>query len=732
MTLKNNSNNRYRLYINSCIELAKSIIIKFDDIADNINTTIMTQYGLSAVDLSDKSTWKYYLNLAGEYHTSDTIMKIKSLDVDEEIILNKVNLIKHKTTKLAYSNISNRYYKELVTKYPNQEMLIRGILFPIPISKSTIAKNGEVLGYPSYLVENNEYNLIYDIQTWIDNYLFRWTNSQYAIAHDLYIETYISQFYLHLLQAIITTRLNKCMTIEAHSYHIRQYLASHGFLDSYLDTLNNEQALFFYRNIRYIENNSGKKEVFDWLIEKIMSLRNLSFYEVDFLHNTKNILIDKVADNIFKTLPLNPIASDTIKLDRDLDEINTVMVNLASGNKEYCSDNYDYINNRLRYSDNNKLKTKLLQSSAIDRTDMFVYSKEEISINHWIYLVAKHKYLSSVYITLPKQTTNLKLSAQEAAALYIYSLHKIISNNANINDLNILKYRVSRVVNINNDYSLSDLIALTDTKYVSLNEVEEIYETKVFIDTIYSVIDFKDLCGTLFAVSNYQYLLYSSKQHHFSRAMAQVLVGALYVDETLSFSDLTVNNEHITYQQLLDRLSLNLDDYTIDDYTELASSIVTYTLALDINDNNNLTYIQKSMSDLFMQLSSYSIRIVNEIDANNGKLLPFTTVRMTLNKKKTTFVDYVEVATSGVFESKHNVEVDYVVPMKQNYNHNYSAARQTMFEHDISLEILRDIERETEITYFNPTLSHGADMPFNFDSLPDNKKEELFYLFMDK
>jgi hypothetical protein len=112
-------------------------------------------------------------------------MTVPSLDIAQRIVFNKVNLQTHLATKQAYS-YGTRYYQELVLQYPEQEMLILGILYPADITKAVNAKDGTILAYPPELVELYEVSLIPKLQTWLDNYLFRWFNKQFILTDDLY------------------------------------------------------------------------------------------------------------------------------------------------------------------------------------------------------------------------------------------------------------------------------------------------------------------------------------------------------------------------------------------------------------------------------------------------------------------------------------------------------------------------------------------------------------------
>ena len=62
--------NYYKLYVNQVLDLSKTMVIKVEAVADSINERLKATYG-NVFDVDDKRTWKYYLNLSCQYHSTD-------------------------------------------------------------------------------------------------------------------------------------------------------------------------------------------------------------------------------------------------------------------------------------------------------------------------------------------------------------------------------------------------------------------------------------------------------------------------------------------------------------------------------------------------------------------------------------------------------------------------------------------------------------------------------------
>lgn len=92
----------------------------------------------------DARTWKYYLNIpVVSNYSTDAPIKITSLDTLEEIVFNKTNLSVHSNS--ASVSYNSRYYRELLVKYPDNELLILGILYPADLNQAIAAKDSSIV-----------------------------------------------------------------------------------------------------------------------------------------------------------------------------------------------------------------------------------------------------------------------------------------------------------------------------------------------------------------------------------------------------------------------------------------------------------------------------------------------------------------------------------------------------------------------------------------------------------
>ena len=103
----------YKDFLKKILLFSKSINFKMDILADMINNNLVA-LGYD-IDIYDKTTWKYYLNISGEKHISNKSVIIKLIENGEEVELTKDLFNTYKYTKEELLKSEN-YYKELINK----------------------------------------------------------------------------------------------------------------------------------------------------------------------------------------------------------------------------------------------------------------------------------------------------------------------------------------------------------------------------------------------------------------------------------------------------------------------------------------------------------------------------------------------------------------------------------------------------------------------------------------
>ena len=611
------SKNYYELYIASVLSLAETLVIKSSATADSINAVLIQIYGNSSVDPYDKTTWKYYKNICGQYHSTDSPIEIVSLDTLQTITFNIENLTINTATKKAYQ-YGTRNYNELVSLHPNMEMLILGILYPADMDKAVNSDDGTILSYPPVYVESNEVNLIGNLEKWVKNFDIRWHNQQFGISDDLYETTYLGLLYLNLVPAILNLRLRACKTSEAHSFHIRQYLASHGMLDSYLDDMTKKQALFLYRNINYIERNNGKRNIFQWLVEHIMTQRNLPLAELVMKHDTSVMPDSLYADIHFKRKDINNSFNSINKEQYTLDELLTKEYPLAIDNKSYTNENIGKIDRLFKNSLSSVVATKVLESSVIDYSDSTPYTFYDVAINHWLALAANDTYNTYIRFKNPINGQLINMHCKDAFIYMTYASAKLMGANV----VNIPKLFAQRVIR-QPKATISDLMEVADTKYIKPIDAYDIVSYIPIISRCVSVDAFYELTTEIFNCAQYHRRFVANQQHYFRRGLIDNMVSRVYCDKVCQ-----VVPDNTTFENWLISKNLPTDTLTNEQYIAIVVELFETTTGGSIDSTKAMRQLQSAMIGLMTQLSSYSIQYIAEVNGSNIKLTSGSIIRI--------------------------------------------------------------------------------------------------------
>jgi hypothetical protein len=716
-------NNQYQLYIESVYNLAQTIVIKFEDAATAINFLVIKNNGIASVS-NDPYTWKYYQNMSGVYHFSDSPMIITSLDTLEIITFNKINLSNHPATRAAYE-FDTRQYRELLQRFPDQEALILGILYPC---NAIAAREGTILSYPTSLVESNEYSFNENLQTLIYNYIDRWINRQFTISDDLYCATYMAQMYFHLVPSIINLRLSACKTNEAHSFHVRQYLASHAMLDVYLDTMTKFQALFFYRNILYIQRNSGKQDTFDWLVDNIMTHRALPLYDFTMKHNVANMLpndqneqtLSYYPEITFRRKPINYPTVDPEKTFSSLTQIVTKLNPQARDNPEYQQETFIDVMNTLEDSKSNVVITKLLESSVTDYSDSVPYTLESILLNQWLDWSVSGVYDAYVSLTFPKNKTSIVVSVKDAFIIFIYALNKSIGITPTLVP-SVLATRILRTPVA----TFSDLRNVTDKVYLKDTAITELLSTVPTITTVNSIDAFYKQAVKVFESTQVQYYLCALEEHFIIRGDKRIATSKIYCDKKIQLKPTGT-----LFVDYLNSLSLSFSDYTGSDFNILATSIFGQTTGLIANATLSIKKIQKAMVDLMTQLSSYSINIVSDVNQTGIVLVQTGSTRLgdiLSSSGDETYVGNVPIRILSIGTTVSDKKLfDFNTQYPLTVSHASESSLNTI-DPGLSFSVLDypDIADPTEVELSNITVIAGTDFYNEFNSLTLLQKQSL-------
>ena len=272
------------VYRNQVMVFLRTLTIKFSPIADRYNTTLQG-YGVATPD--DMAQWKYYLNLQGLYHSSDTPMYVTSLDTQEVISFDVKTLKDHPRTTQGYTP-GSVYHADLIARYPEQVDLIKSILYPISDVESAIsADDFTILACSNTVLEASEYAYILrELQTQLTYIGKRWymQNLQYEPYYNVVFWGLLWQF---LPQVIFSARFKAIRTADVHSWFVWEYLNSFG-IDNYSDILDRQRTMWLYRNIDYLMAHRGSRKNLGLLADNILDIVGIGLFERKFAIQTQD------------------------------------------------------------------------------------------------------------------------------------------------------------------------------------------------------------------------------------------------------------------------------------------------------------------------------------------------------------------------------------------------------------------------------------------------------------
>lgn len=604
-----------KLYLDSVMALAQTLTIKFPAAA-TMRNEYLSLIGYN-VDPSAPSTWAYYMNLAGQYHASDTPMTVVSLDTLETIEFTYDNLLLHRATRKAYA-YGTSYYQNLLSRYPNQETLIRGILNPVPMETILSAKSWEILYYDSEHVESQEVYLISDLQEWINNFTNRWYMPLPARVQLQYPATFFGLMFSHLPGEIINIRNRYVRTPQVHSYHLWCYLGSHGRLNKFKDYTSLKQALYLYRNIEYIEAHAGKTSTFVDLIANILTERRIPLTAYELQQDTSSIGEGIYSTGTVAKIPQNTLAESVSGIQYiTIEDALENEVDSAKDNADYLETQKSTVPDMVKNAITNILPTKVLESVMVDQSDAMPRKLTDTLLTEWIYLASHGKYTANIILTDPISQEAMSMSVKEALVLWVYAVMQQFE--ITLTDIpKLTAFFAQRIPSP----TFSELRKATQKTYVTELGIQVAMTETTSVSTIISTEAFYSTAVAIQGNLSAHRMMYTSMEDFYQRGEWEVLCRKFYCDEPCTLVD-----QPTTYATWFKEKNWTLSMSTPQEWSDFALSIFTIATGSDLRSTISISDIHSAMIGIMTQLSSYGVQYVHKTIAAPGIVLDNLAVR---------------------------------------------------------------------------------------------------------
>ena len=627
-------NNIYKLEI---LNFLKSITIKNSAKANLIKEQTIIDYGLDELSEYDNP---YYKNLFGEYSIYDEMMYIKSLDTYEIIEYTKENLNNNPKTKMSYV-IGSDFYKKLCDKYPLQKDLIKNIRYPVNSKKEAIeSSNFSLLVYDGSLLQENEKDyIIINIKKYLQYIKERWYVKEFEYDK-YYIVVFEYLIYGILFNYIESLRLDNLQSPYVHIFHVKEYLKSKG-LGEYLLYLNYNQLMFLYKNIDYIYNNEGKKEILELITDQLLSQVGAGITYKEIYLNTKN------SENTLTLIPevitkkLND-KSDSININNIASLENFIYLLNENENVEpdISTNNINNLSKQLQLQKYTKIPTKYLQLN----NNFKIRNFDEFVLNHinsmFVYGLVEKNLNYNLSLSTP-YTDILILDTIDAYLLYNYCYLK--SNNieptmipTTFSMYSVIETPIIEYSNINKyftfknrSFNIEDFVDIkwvldkfkitNDNNYKSYDEFLNLMMSH--LEAFYYLYNLANAGSEILITDAVNHLL---KQLYFKGTKTKQLLGdTLYqswFDNRSDIKSLITNVDNISTDQrnVWKELSESIAEVTI----YIPDMFTKYT-SLQSNNKNTLLYLK----NLLKKLSSYNICFLDTDEGDNSLFYDVTNLK---------------------------------------------------------------------------------------------------------
>ena len=663
-------------YIKHTIMFSNSIVVKSLGAAIAINKTVMN---LTFTTIpQDKTTWRYFMNISGKKHPTNNDVMVYIIETGKKELLTKEILDKYPVTKKELLN-NESYYDDLINEYPKDRLYIHGCLYPVDIKTAIAAPEGTILAYNPKYVEDAEYSLIKELNSFTTNYFKRWYIKEYTIVDELYIAGVLANLFAILPAKIMNIRLSKIMTPEVHSFHMEHFFRSTLDLWEPAQVLTPASRMWLYKNLRYLKNNIGKNSTLNTIIEKIFNANamGLGSYNIrvnDVAYNLDSRTNDPkkipISEPIF-TRPSNVLSgiklnnyyaadnNKTIDTDTVINlELNSLKIDKL--NNEPTDRDKFIINNAVKDINNtvyDKQDTKIIELSSSKLFKMYGSDIYKVILDHWVYFTQNNVVEYTIEYVDPNTNTIYTVNPRIALLIMLKYLVYVTGNPK----LKLTKLFYNYVLNPDSDiiyeilYKLKE-DGLTDVMFnqlVSLypNANRYISGTRETCEYIKSSIDFYTACW--YADANSSSISVSANIKHLLQ------LATIY-----GTYDLTDKPDGETIDELLLKEGIEIDVTMDYDVVGAIQALFKAAVLIDVDSQSEMDSSIELYMELLNKLTSYTVQTINSkteeekifvyynntdvyrtyrgvIQAKDGLMVPYDTSYVPIKSYANSFVDAI-------------------------------------------------------------------------------------------
>ena len=471
-------------------------------------------------------------------------------------------------------------------------------------------------GSSTPLIESQEVNLIERIQEYISNVIFRWNTADYQTTDNLYWATLLGNMYAHLPQKILNIRLANCLTERAHTYHITEYLESHGELGRHVANIPIAQALYLYRNVVYHTRNYGKQTTFDDLVANLLTPVRVPIASYNAVHD----IID-MPDNIYPLAEMerNSINLTQVGTGRDLRTVEAVMkkeILLARDNGEFLTERVSETERIIRRSRFSDLKSKVLESSMMDYTNTERYTLPEILFYNWVFAASHGNYKGTLYVSHPYTGERIQLTPLNGLIMFHYLIYRGVKGEFPTNIPTLTARWIPKQKNVNALESTqtgyptrSFLKTKVAPKYVSDEDINYFFQHPTPVMAYGSTATFYTEVAKIWSeLKRKQHKLYITEDFT-ARAQLESCMRQFYWTDVLC----DINPKKEDYASWITRQGITFEGMDDSDFLTLALSIYIKATGQDTSSKKSIADMQQSMLDVMKHFSSYTVQYLKGI-----------------------------------------------------------------------------------------------------------------------